>query len=92
MTTSGNIPPDDNGPDSVDADPGDPIEVLARFGEPVAPDFGERLRGRIHRGVLGKQVLDLVWAAPAEAAVEWLTVLLGLFKLAQPHKGVGDDE
>ena len=76
-------------------DPGDlgaPIDELARYGESAAPGFENRLRGRIHRGILGRHVVEATWMAPAEAALEWVSVLLGLFKLAQPHKGAkGDD-
>ncbi len=73
-------------------DLGEPLEVLARYGESAAPEFEGRLRGRIHRGILGRHVVEATWMAPAEAALEWVSVLLGLFKLAQPHKGAQRDE
>lgn len=84
---------DDSRADDDDDAVGDEIET----GEAVrrvsmlmldpSPDFGDRLKRRIDRRVLGNDLLDLSFSAWAHGFMQYLMTMLGLAKSSREDKG-----
>lgn len=52
-----------------------------------SPDFGDRLKRRIDRRVLGNDLLDLSFSAWAQGFMHYMLAMLGLAKSSGKDKG-----
>jgi hypothetical protein len=75
----------DPGGDPVDdAELGTPIAELRDLSWTVDAHFGDKVRRRIERRLLGGQILDLAWTAPLTMLLEFLRASFELLSGRRP--------